>query len=234
MRTAHVIRHIHFEHLGILESELNRLGFTITYLEAPLVNFNNYNPTEPDLVIVCGAPIGAYDESIYPFLIDEIDYIEKRLASKKPLFGICLGAQLIARILGGHVGPMIHGKKEIGFAPIQLTKAGENSPLALLKDVPVLHWHGDQFDIPANTERLAETELCPNQAFAIGTQVLGLQFHLEANPDEIESWLVGHASELHSEGIDIVEVRRMAGEVKHILPQAGRAAFTKWLEKAHF
>ena len=83
------------------------------------------------------------------------------------LLGICLGAQLISRIMGGHVGPMKHGKKEIGFGPIEYTTEGASSPLALLGNVPVLHWHGDEFEIPKGAVRLAKTELCPNQAFSV-------------------------------------------------------------------
>ena len=116
-KTAYVVRHIHFENAGILEPLLIERGFTLEYIEAPLADFNQYDATKADLVIVCGAPIGAYDEKIYPFLTDEIKFIKDRIDSKKPLLGICLGAQLISRIMGGHVGPMSHGKKEIGFGP---------------------------------------------------------------------------------------------------------------------
>ena len=180
-KTAYVVRHIHFENAGILEPLLIERGFTLEYIEAPLADFNQYDATKADLVIVCGAPIGAYDEEIYPFLNDEIKFIKDRIDSKKPLLGICLGAQLISRIMGGHVGPMSHGKKEIGFGPLRFTAEGQHTPLALLGNTPVLHWHGDEFDIPEGAVRLAETDLCPNQAFAIGNHILGLQFHLEAD-----------------------------------------------------
>ena len=67
-KTAYVVRHIHFENAGILEPLLIERGFTIEYIEAPLADFNQYDATKADLIIVCGAPIGAYDEKIYPFL----------------------------------------------------------------------------------------------------------------------------------------------------------------------
>ena len=134
-KTAYIVRHINFENAGILESVLTNRGFELTYIEAPLANFEHYDATAADLVIVCGAPIGACDEELYPFLTDEIKFITDRINSKKPLLGICLGAQLISRIMGGHVGPMKHGKKEIGFGPLEYTPEGASSPLALLGNI---------------------------------------------------------------------------------------------------
>ena len=228
---ALVIRHIHFENLGILEPELKKLGYTYEYVEAPLADFSAINAMDPDLLIVLGAPIGAFDEEIYPFLENEVALIKSRLDSKKPLLGICLGAPLISRIMGGSVKPMPNGLKEIGFAPIKLTAEGKNSPLAALGVVPVLHWHGDQFEIPQGAVRLAETGVCPNQAFMVGHNVLGLQFHMEADPSKIESWLVGHACELHVNKINIKKIRTDAQKVLEALPIAGAEAFRRWVEQ---
>ena len=135
--------------------------------------------------------------------------------------------------MGGHVRPMKHGKKEIGFGPIEYTTEGVSSPLALLGNVPVLHWHGDEFEIPKGAVRLAQTELCPNQAFSVGTHILGLQFHMEADPAFIESWLVGHCAELSNAGIDIPKLREDAKRLRHELPAAGKAACIAWLEQNH-
>ncbi|MBK7921352.1 MAG: glutamine amidotransferase [Veillonella sp.] len=228
-RTAYIIRHINFEDFGILEPVLINLGYIVTYLDAPLLDFSAYDPTSPDLLVACGAPIGAYDESTYPFLITEMDFIKARLDSKKPILGICLGAQLMSRILGGSVAPMTHGKKEIGFSTLTLTSAGESSPLQFLSNVPVLHWHGDEFQIPPTSTRLAETDLCHNQAYAIGNNVLGLQFHMEADPNKIESWLVGHASELNSAGIDVCQIRADAKKYGDALTEAATKTFHAWL-----
>ncbi len=232
-KVAYIVRHINFENAGILESVLIERGFELTYIEAPISDFEHYDVTKADLVIICGAPIGAYDERLYPFLIDEIKFITDRINSKKPLLGICLGAQLISRIMGGHVGPMKHGKKEIGFGPIKYTNEGASSPLALLGNVPVLHWHGDEFEIPKGAVKLAKTELCQNQAFSVGSHILALQFHMEADPTLIESWLVGHCAELTNARIDIHKLRDDAKRLSQELPAVGKAACIAWLEQNH-
>ncbi|WP_339410595.1 hypothetical protein [Pseudomonas sp. EA_35y_Pfl2_R5] len=123
-------------------------------------------------------------------------------------------------------------RKEIGFAPLTLTDAGRASPLAALEGVAVLHWHGDQFDIPPGATHLAATAIGTNQAFALGSQVLGLQFHLEADPARIESWLVGHASELHQSGIDPRTLRAQARAAQPYLTQAAGRVISHWLEVA--
>ena len=117
-----------------------------------------------------------------------------------------------------------------GFAPLTLTQEGQASPLVALGNVPVLHWHGDQFDIPPGALRLAGTDVCPNQAFSVGRHVLGLQCHLEADPRQIERWLVGHACELAQAGIDPRALRTQACALQTRLPQAAQAAFSRWLD----
>jgi GMP synthase (glutamine-hydrolysing) len=99
-------------------------------------------------------------------------------AFARSTFGICLGAQLIATTLGAQVRP--GSGKEIGFAPLSLTDEGRQGPLRHLADIPVLHWQGDMFDIPDGAVGLASTEPCANQAFSVGRNIMGVQFHPEA------------------------------------------------------
>lgn len=230
MKTALTIRHLHFEDLGTLEALLNARGYRVQYVEAPLGGLSNLDVLSPDLLIVLGGPIGAYDDALYPFLSAEVELVRQRLDSARPLLGICLGAQLIARALGANVYPL--GTKEIGFAPLTLTAAGHASPLAALEDVAVLHWHGDQFDIPVGAEHLAATPIGAHQAFTLGSQVLALQFHLEADPAHLESWLVGHASELHQAGIDPRTLRAQAQDARGTLVEAAHQVIGRWLTAA--
>ncbi|HRD33129.1 MAG TPA: glutamine amidotransferase [Rhodocyclaceae bacterium] len=228
MKTAIAIRHVGFEDLGTLEPLLDARGYVVRYVDAAVDDLRALDVVSADLVVVLGGPIGAFDDALYPFIADELALVRRRLESRGALLGICLGAQLIARALGAQVGSM--GVKEIGYAPLTLTADGEASPLAALDGVPVLHWHGDQFDIPAAAVRLAGTEVCPNQAFALGRHVLALQCHLEADAHRIERWLVGHACELAQAGLDPRELRTQAHALQARLPVAARAVFARWLD----
>lgn len=230
MKSALVLRHLAFEDLGCLAPVLEAEGYKIEMIEAPLHPLASLDMTLADLLIILGGPIGAFDEAQYPFLLDELELIRQRLASGKPMLGICLGAQLIARALGANVAAM--GHKEIGFGPITLTDAGRNSVLApLAQGTPVLHWHGDQFDIPAQAVRLAATDACPHQAFSVGDQVLALQFHLEVAPQALEAWLVGHANELHHQRINPCELRAQAQAAGGAGIQMAGAILTDWLAR---
>jgi GMP synthase (glutamine-hydrolysing) len=200
------IRHVPFEDLGTFECMFDEWGYRVEYVDAPTSDLSRLDVLGPDLLAVLGGPIGAYEEDNYPFLIPELALIKQRLESKRALLGICLGAQMIARACGARVfaGPT----KEIGWGPVALTGAGARSALApLARGAPVLHWHGDTFDLPPGAVCLASTAAYTQQAFSIGTQVLGLQFHLEACATALESWLVGHAVELAHAGISLQSLR---------------------------
>ena len=97
---------------------------------------------------------------------------------------------------------------------------------------PVLHWHGDTFDVPSGARLLASTEVTPHQAFCIGRHALALQFHVEADVSRMEEWLTGHACELMQSGTDICGLR--AASVRNGSLLAGRAALcmNEWMEGA--
>jgi len=229
MKTAIALRHIHFEDVGTLDTVLAEQGYQLKYIDPTIDHLDDITIQQADLLIVLGGPVGAYDEQVYPFLVGEMNIVRQRLDSGKPLFGICLGAQLIARALNAKVYPL--GVKEIGFAPLTLTAAGEESVLSALSNTPVLHWHGDQFDIPGNATHLASTSVGANQAFSIGRNVLGLQFHLEADVKKIEQWLVGHAIELAHAGINPCPLRAEAAALGERLTLAARTVFSTWLNQ---
>lgn len=227
-RTALAIRHVAFEDLGSFAEPLERAGYRVEYRDAAENGLGALDPTAADLLVVLGGPIGVRDVDTYPFLADEIAVLERRLAARLPTLGICLGAQLIAHALGGKVYP--GPQKEIGWAPVTLTDAGREGPLAQLADVPVLHWHGDTFGLPAGCELLASTELCRHQAFARGPQTLGLQFHPEVVGRGFERWLIGHACELATAGLDPRSLRADATRYAPRLMGAADALIERWLE----
>ena len=228
MKTALVLQHLAFENAGLIGNVLGKRGYELKNLDATRGDISAFPVNKADIVIILGGPIGVYDGERYPFINQELKLIEKSLKSEKPMVGVCLGAQLIASVLGAKVQPM--GKKEIGFSSLQLTDEGQKSPLELIGTTPVLHWHGDQFEIPEGAKRLAETGICPNQAFSY-ENILALQFHLEADLDYFEHWLVGHASELHQAGINPVDLRNDAKKYQGDLRIKAEKIFNLWCER---
>ena len=105
MKTATVLRHLAFEDLGTLAPVLRKHGYAMTYRSVGDVDFLEFDPIEPDLLVVLGGPIGTYQEDTYPFLITEKDRLRSRFTQNRPTLGICLGAQLIAAALGSTSSP---------------------------------------------------------------------------------------------------------------------------------
>jgi GMP synthase (glutamine-hydrolysing) len=134
-----------------------------------------------------GGPMSVHDEGAYPWLTGEKMLIERAIQARKRILGVCLGAQLLADVLGAKVRRNRH--KEIGWFPVRLTsQAASSSPLAdFPQPFPAFHWHGETFEIPAGAVHLAKTEACKNQAFEFGGTVVGLQFHLEVTRGSIRA-----------------------------------------------
>lgn len=226
MKTALVLQHLAFEDLGLLGPVLTRRGYRSQVCEIGRDGLTGLDVQQPDLMIVLGGPVGAYESDRYPWLAAEKAWIQARLATGRPLLGICLGAQLIAEVAGGRVFP--GHRKEIGWSPLHLTAAGCNSPLAALGDQPVLHWHGDTYLPPPEAVHLARSEAFEQQAFQLGSNVLALQFHLEVRPDNIERWLIGHAAELAATGTDLDALRYGARTAGDALAPLVEAVFAAW------
>lgn len=231
MKTVLALRHLAFEDLGLLEPLLQAQGYRVHYHDLGVgtlaQRLQQPGLEQPDLLVVLGGPIGAEEDERYPFLAEELQLIRARLAATQPLLGICLGAQLIARALGARVRPM--ARKEIDFAPITLTPQGAQSPLAGLGSQPVLHWHGDQFELPPGVASLATTAACPHQAFQVGAHTLAWQFHLEVDPARIEQWLVGHTAELAAAGVPTQALRDDAARHGPGLQRALEGVMQRWL-----
>lgn len=228
-RTVQAVRHIGFEDLGSFEIPLREAGYKIEYVDVAEHEPASLDPLGADLLVILGGPIGVYHHAAYPFVTGEIELLRVRLAADLPTLGICLGAQMMAAALGARVYPA--PAREIGWSAIDLSETGARNPLTTLGGIPVLHWHGDTFDLPAGTTLLASTAICPNQAFSRGPNVLGLQFHPEVVGARFEHWLLGHASELATAGINPAALRSDAKRHAHRLEKASAALLAGWLSR---
>ena len=228
--SALVLRHLAFEDLGILDAVLRERGYQVRYLDAGVDPIDDEAISAADLLVVLGGPIGVGDATLFPYVAQEIAAIRARLELRRRTLGICLGAQLIAAALGERVYPS-PGGVEIGFGPLDLTASGAAGSLGELGDSPVLHWHGDTFDLPPGADLLASTPACVNQAFAIDEYVLALQFHVEADPARIEQWLIGHSHELMTGGHDIAQIRSDAARFGAQLSVRAGKVLSRWLSE---
>ena len=230
-RSAIALRHVAFEDLGLLSHGLDREGWDVSICEAAVEDLSHQSIEHADLLIVLGGPIGVYEIDSYPFLAKEIALLERRLVKDRPTLGICLGSQLMAKALGSAV--FAGSVKEIGWGQVQLTAQGTESCLQPLSDpaAVVLHWHGDTFDLPKGALRLASNATYENQAFSYGRNAMGLQFHIEADPRQLEEWYVGHAVELAAVGVSVKDLRAATAKHAEQLPARASAIFTRWLQE---
>lgn len=228
-RSAVALRHVAFEDLGLLAPVMEREGWDVSFCEAAVDDLLHNSIKNANLLVVLGGPIGAYETDAYPFLKSEIALIEHRLSRELPTLGICLGSQLMAKALGSRVfaGPV----KEIGWGRVELTSEGASSCLNTLQeaDAVVLHWHGDSFDLPKGAQRLASNAHYENQAFAYGRNALALQFHLEADPRQLEEWYVGHAVELAAAKVSVADLRATTSKFASSLGSRADQVFARWL-----
>lgn len=223
------LRHVAFEDLDGFAAPFASRGYRISYREAPVDDLAAPELVAADLLVVLGGPIGAYEESLYPFITAELALIETRLRHGRAVLGICLGAQLMARVLGARVYP---GQKELGWSALRLTEAGRRSPLRFIEPpAKVLHWHGDTFDLPPGALHLAATEKTPHQAFGFERHGLGLQFHIEATAPGLERWYVGHALEIASTpGVSLLQLRSESARCAPLLAPLAHKALGAWLD----
>jgi GMP synthase (glutamine-hydrolysing) len=196
-----VVEHLAVEHPGTIKPALEASGYVVASVPAASIQDFRERAEQAALLVVMGGPIGVYDAPEYPFLSEEIEIIRGRLRRRMPVLGICLGSQLMAAALDAEVYPGTAGV-ELGWAPVDLTEEGSQHPLVRVAEnnAPVLHWHGDTFELPVGARLLASTQRYPHQAFAVGNYGLALQFHVETNQAELDQWFVAFANDIRALG----------------------------------
>ncbi|MEO8821279.1 MAG: type 1 glutamine amidotransferase [Ginsengibacter sp.] len=194
----HYFQHVPFEGLGNIEQWCTNNGHT---LSATRFDENAALPDlkEIDWLIIMGGPMSVNDDKKFSWLVTEKEFIRKAVETRKTVIGICLGAQLIAEILGAKVYQ--NDRKEIGWFPIELTGEAMQHELftGLKNSITVFHWHGDTFDIPGNAIQIASSKACKNQGFLYQDNVLGLQFHLETTKESLQQMIENGRDELTKE-----------------------------------
>ncbi len=179
---VHWLQHVPYEGLGHIESWLAARQATVTctrmYTGEALPDVASF-----DLLIVLGGPMSVNDEDELPWLAPEKAFIRRAIEAGRAVFGICLGAQLLASALGARVGPS--PEREVGWWPVTRTPTTDDDTLPRFPfpdEVTCLQWHGESFALPPGASLLAQSPGCPHQAMQIGRRVIGVQFHPEATP----------------------------------------------------
>jgi GMP synthase-like glutamine amidotransferase len=187
-----IIKHIAIEGPGTLEDFLKERKITYKIIELGQGEKLPRSLSKIRAVISLGGPMNVYEEEKHPFLKKENIFIKCILENEKPFLGICLGAQLLAKAAGAKVRK--NHVKEIGWFKIKLTPEGERDLFCqgLSKELLVFQWHEDTFALPKQGTLLAEGTTCLNQAFKVGRNAYGIQFHIEVTSDMIESWLFAY------------------------------------------
>jgi GMP synthase (glutamine-hydrolysing) len=229
---ALVLQHIACEPPGVFEDVLRERAVEIHRVE---LDEGDRLPDwrEFDAIVAMGGPMSATDDDELPWLAGERRLIAEAVAADTPFWGVCLGVQLLAASLGGRVyaGP----RPEVGLLPVTLTPEGRSDPVfaALPPEVVTLQWHGDTFDLPEGSVRLAGSPAYPNQAFRV-RRAYGVQFHLEVSGEMAAEWadVPAYAASLErtlgSEGAEtfVREIGERADEMR----AAGRSLFERWLD----
>ncbi len=195
-----IIKNVFSEGPGTIEEHLRSQGVSYS------INDLSIGEAAPDPdafthLLIMGGPMAVYEMHRYPYLIKEALLIDRAVKANRHIMGVCLGAQMLAHVLGARVYPGT--KKEIGWYEVALTPEGMKDRLMSTLALPgrsaaqVFQWHGDTFDLPSGSVRLASSDLYPIQAFRYGDRVYGLQFHIEVTPKIVHDWLA------QEKGIDL-------------------------------
>ena len=214
---VHYFQHVSFEGPGYIATWLQEQGHRLTATRFFEDNYELPELSAIDMLVIMGGPMSVYDDHLYPWLQEEKAFIDDAIQTGKKVLGICLGAQLAALCLGAYVPTAL--RKEIGWYPVyardEALKVAPGLYQLLEQNPVVFHWHGDKFDIPYGAYELAFSEANSNQGFIYKKQVLGLQFHLELMPTDLDE-MIQHGSKELVAGPYIQDAATLRAGAHHI------------------
>ncbi len=230
-----VFQHVPYEPLGTLDPLLKAAGFRIRYVNFGRDPHQRPTPDKYAALIVLGGPMNAHQIDTYPNLATEVDVIREAVDSGMSVLGICLGAQLLAKALGGRVSR--NAEREIGWYDVELTEAGESDPVisSFATTQRVFQWHEDGISLPDGAVHLASSPASEVQAFRYGEHAYGFQFHLEVDASLVERWLTVPANQpmLAAEAgrVDPGVVRQQTAHWIGDLEALSQATFSRWIDR---
>jgi GMP synthase-like glutamine amidotransferase len=219
-----IIKHVGNEGPGLVRTYFESQGWPLE-----IVDFSNGDGLPSNLddiaaVVMLGGPMNVYEEEKYPFLKNEDDFISRLIIEDIPFFGICLGAQLLAKACQGRVLKVNAG--EIGWYTVNMTKEGRQDTLfyGLPARLTVFQWHEDTFEVPEGGILLVQGKTCRNQAFKVGNYAYGLQFHIEVTPDMVSEWMKDQG-----ERVDVNTIIKTTIEKRNFLEKQTNAILANFL-----
>lgn len=214
-----IIRHVPHEGPGTIGDALDRREMAYQMLDAFHERRLNFDASQYCGLVVMGGPMNVDETDAFPFLADEVKWIQTAIERKMPVLGVCLGSQLLAKALGSRVYK--NRIKEIGWYDLELLPAATDDPLfrGIASPLTVFQWHGDTFDLPSGAVQLARSPQCENQAFRFGASAYGFQFHLEVTAEIVSEWLceTGNCCEL--DGLDYIDSAAIRDQTPRQLPK---------------
>ena len=220
-----IIQHIDIESPGIILNFMKEKGISF---DCRKIENDNTNLLDYDGLIIMGGPMSVNDKDHYSFIDKEIELVKHYLMINKPILGICLGSQIIASALNSSIYK--NSKQELGWHTVSLTQNNDTIFENLENNFLAFHWHGDIFDLPNNSIKLASSQISNIQAFVFQKNCYGLLFHLEVTKEIVENIVNIFESDLVSESIDKSIILSDLDEKIEMINDNGKIIFNRWLE----
>jgi len=220
-----IIQHIDIETPGIILNFMKEKGISFDCIK---IENDNTNLLDYDGLIIMGGPMSVNDKAQYSFIDQEIALVKHYLKLHKPILGICLGSQIIASALNSSI--YRNSKQELGWHKISLSQTNNTIFENLENNFLAFHWHGDIFNLPDNSIKLASSKISNIQAFVFQKNCYGLLFHLEVTKEIVEDIVEIFESDLVSESIDKSNILSDLEEKIEIINDNGKIIFSRWLD----